>query len=67
MSRMSDLHIEISDALAAGEYPENIANRLGVPVEWVQTVEDDFYNVAFMRHSYADESADADAIAYGEW
>jgi hypothetical protein len=65
---MSDIHLEISDALAAGEHPDKIASRLGVPVEWVKTVEDDYYNVVFLNSvAYADRAADEDAIAYAEW
>lgn len=67
MSRMSDLHIDISDAIAAGEHPVEIAKRFKVPVEWVESVEADMLNFEAEQAAYADRSADADAIAYGEW
>jgi len=67
MSRMSDLHIDISDALASGEHPRQIADRFNVPVQWVESVEADNINFEAAQREWADRSADADAIAYGEW
>lgn len=65
MSRMGDLHIEVTDAIASGEKLEAIAKRMRIPLEWVKSVEDDFYNELNEQYHYADRAADADAIAYG--
>ena len=67
MSRMSDLHIDVSDAIAAGEHPAKIAKRFNIPVSWVESVEADMLNFEAEQATYADRSADADAIAYAEW
>lgn len=67
MSRMSDLHIDISDALASGDHPHTIAKRFKVPVEWVESVERDNIEFEAAQREWAERSADADAIAYGEW
>ena len=71
MSRMSELHLEITNAIAAGRKPEEIVatwKKIGyydVPLNWVKSVEDDFYNEQNEQNQYADHAADADAIAYG--
>ena len=38
MSRMSDLALEIEERLATGATPDDIAEALQVPVEWVECV-----------------------------
>jgi len=65
MSRMGDLHIDITDALASGEHPRQIADKFKVPVQWVESVEDDMINWQAQEREYADRAADNDAIAYG--
>lgn len=67
MSRMSDLHLDIIEAIGSGEHPKEIASRLNVPLSWVRSVEDDFYSELAAQHNWAHDSADADALAYGEW
>jgi hypothetical protein len=39
MSRMSELAIQIAEDLENGLDPLEIAERLGVPVEWVEGVQ----------------------------
>ena len=39
MSKMSDLHVEIQDRLAAGQSPDYISKWLEIPFEWVLSVE----------------------------
>ena len=39
MSRMSDLWITISEMLEEGMEPLQVANLLGVPIQWVLDVE----------------------------
>lgn len=38
MSRMSDLALEIEERLSTGATPDEIAEALEVPVEWVECV-----------------------------
>jgi len=38
MSAMSDLHLQITEALGHGERPVDIANRLGIPKKMVWAV-----------------------------
>jgi hypothetical protein len=39
MSKMSDLHVEIQDRLAAGQSPDYISKWLEIPIEWVLSVD----------------------------
>jgi len=62
MSRMSELDLEIRERMAARQSPVEIAKALGVPSHWVvEIVEENEYN----DHFFAENSADADAQAYG--
>jgi len=63
MGRMSELQITIDEMLIDGITPQTIAERLRVPLSWVVACEDALFNDPYQ---YADECADADAIAYGE-
>jgi hypothetical protein len=63
MGRMSDLQITIQEMLVDGMDAKTIANRLHVPLNWVIACEDALFHDPYQ---YADEYADADAIAYGE-
>lgn len=38
MSRMSDLALDIEERLIAGEKPEDIAEALKVPLDWIEAV-----------------------------
>ena len=49
--------------LIDGITPQTIAERLKVPLSWVIACEDALFNDPW---NYADECADADAIAYGD-
>jgi hypothetical protein len=42
MSKMSDLHLDITTYIADGFKPEEIAKMLHIPIEWVMTVYDEF-------------------------
>lgn len=63
MGRMSELQIRIDEMLIDGMTPNLIAERLKVPLQWVIACEDALFHDPYQ---YADECADADAIAYGE-
>jgi DNA-directed RNA polymerase specialized sigma subunit len=70
MSRMSELDIEIRERTVARQTPAEIAKALGIPQHWVvEMIEENAYNDYMdknaSRHYYADDSADADAQAYG--
>lgn len=38
MSRMSELALDIEERLIAGEKPEDIAEVLKVPLDWIEVV-----------------------------
>ena len=40
MSRMSDLMLDIEEALVAGESAADVARRLNVPLTWVNNIEE---------------------------
>lgn len=65
MSRMSDMMIEIEELIVAGELSnEAIAETLKVPLDWVETVEENLANSGY------DESMDGDhasALASAGW
>jgi len=63
MGRMSELQMTIDEMLIDGMTPQAISTRLNVPLQWVIACEDALFNDPYQ---YADECADADAIAYGE-
>ena len=47
MSKMSELYIEIEELLMEGMTPSRVADSLGVPLEWVKSVEqtsDEWYD-----------------------
>ena len=44
----------------------SIATTLDCPVDYVNYVVEERWNKIIQQHTYADESADADAIHYGE-
>ena len=55
MSRMSEMVIEIEELIVAGELSnEAIAETLKVPLDWVETVEENLANSGY------DESMDGD-------
>lgn len=70
MSRMSELDLEIRERVAAKQSPVDIAKALGIPSHWVVeiTEENEYTDYMERRASeefYAEQSADADAQAYG--
>jgi hypothetical protein len=70
MSRMSELAIEISERIRAGHNPAHVARDLGIPIHWVTEIaEENDYNEYMERRAseefFAEQSADADAMAYG--
>ncbi len=63
MSRMSELHIDIQDMLAAGMSRAFIAKELNIPEHWIPEILEE---QEYQDHlAYADRCADADAIHYG--
>jgi hypothetical protein len=51
MSRMSDLHIEISEMLENGYDAEDTASCLGVPIEWVLAAQKGLANMSEMQYN----------------
>lgn len=41
MSKMSELHIEIQELLEDGFVPSEVAEKLEVPIDWVEAVMED--------------------------
>ena len=70
MSKMADLMLEIEEMICAGQPNAQIAKTLNVPLSWVETCEEELLgeelNKQYEMMSYADVSADADAVYYGE-
>lgn len=62
MSRMSELSISIEELLAEGLTPQEVAKRLRIPVEWVDSVEEAWLDA---MAGDAEAFADADAYYYG--
>jgi len=70
MSYMSELDLEIRERVAAKQSPAEIAKALDIPAHWVkEMVEENEYNELMDRRYddafFAEQSADADAEAYG--
>ena len=67
MSRMSELDIEIRERLAAFETPAKIARDLNIPLHWATEIaeEDEYIDYVAAQAAYHAESADLDAIEYG--
>jgi len=67
MSRMSDINLSIREYLMDGEYSNReIAERLNIPIEWVNAVEEDMG----FTDDYYDYSMDGDhasALASVGW
>jgi hypothetical protein len=51
MSRMSELHIEISEMLENGYDAEDTASCLGVPLEWVLAAQKGLANMSEMQYN----------------
>lgn len=78
MSRMSDLDLDIRDAIDSGEHPSEIAKRLNVPTAWVQDIAEEMNgpegpefdeNLDIeLEDSYEDDgSNDGQPDEYTEW
>lgn len=69
MSRMSELSIEIQERLAEGQSVAEISRALNIPPHWVTEIrdEDEFIEYLSSQIQWAQDSADADAIAYGNF
>jgi hypothetical protein len=69
MGRMSELAIEISERISAGDSPTLVARDLNIPKHWVSEIaEEDEYNAMEARYRdefFAEQSADADVEIYG--
>jgi hypothetical protein len=70
MSRMSEIALEIRERTVARQTPAEIAKALGIPQHWVvEMIAENGYNDYMdrnaSRHYYADDSADVDALNYG--
>lgn len=67
MSRMSDIDLSIREFLADGDYSNReIAEMLNIPIEWVNSVEEDMG----FSDDYYDDSMDGDhesALASVGW
>lgn len=72
MGRMSEIAIEISERIRAGDSPTLVARDLNIPKHWVSEIaEENDYNEYMARQAddafFAEQAADADAEAYGNY
>lgn len=67
MSYMSELSIEIQERFAEGQSVADISRALDIPAHWVTEIvnEDEYIEYVSSQIQWAQDSADADAVAYG--
>ena len=71
MSKMGDLMIQMEELSQRGMTANLISDALGVPLEWAEEVVREVEQYEYLEQQYqmmlsAEQSADEDAIYYGE-
>ena len=59
---MSELAIDIEMMLESGQYPDEIADSLGIPLKWVLVVRDSMYEPMGDEHSFAGDNPGTDRV-----
>jgi hypothetical protein len=70
MGKISDIVMEINELVEAGMSAKFIAVKLNIPIQWAEQAIQDREDLELMKQyeamQYAEHSADADAVYYGE-